>query len=98
MDKEHSLGIETYRTILDLGFWKKLVYIGMDSRRALELCYMFYDRQNFEVLSKSLTLDDKSKILVSDWRQRLTLRDFWSVVNKNIRNASNAGDNMLSLI
>ena len=33
---DHSaLGIETYREMFDLGFWKKLVYIGIDSKVAL---------------------------------------------------------------
>jgi hypothetical protein len=47
---ENSLGIETYRTMFDLGFWKKLVYIGIESSTALQLCYKFYDRANFNLL------------------------------------------------
>ena len=35
MDCENSLGVETYRTMLDLGFWKKLVYIGLEAKGAL---------------------------------------------------------------
>ncbi len=31
----NSLGVETYRTMLDLGFWKKLVYIGLEAVSAL---------------------------------------------------------------
>ena len=27
INKDNSLGIEAYRMMLDLGFWKKLVYI-----------------------------------------------------------------------
>jgi hypothetical protein len=29
---QNSLGIDTYRTMLDLGFWKKLVYIGLENK------------------------------------------------------------------
>jgi hypothetical protein len=31
LTSSNSLGIETYRTMLDLGFWKKLVYIGLEA-------------------------------------------------------------------
>jgi hypothetical protein len=35
LTNENSLGMETYRTMLDLGFWKKLVYIGLEAKTAL---------------------------------------------------------------
>jgi len=44
------MGIETYRTMLDLGFWKKLVYIGVESSTAFQLCYKFFDRGNMQLL------------------------------------------------
>ena len=31
LTSSNSLDIETYRTMLDLGFWKKLVYIGLEA-------------------------------------------------------------------
>jgi hypothetical protein len=31
LSQGNSLGLETYRTMIDLGFWKKLIYIGIES-------------------------------------------------------------------
>jgi hypothetical protein len=44
--------METYRTMMDLGFWKKLVYIGLDGRQALDICYKFFDKTNFDLLTE----------------------------------------------
>ena len=46
LDEENSLGIDTYRMILSLGFWKKLVYT-MQSQMSLHLCMKFSDFINF---------------------------------------------------
>jgi hypothetical protein len=59
---ENSLGIETYRTMLDLGFWKKLVYIGLDGKTALSICYKFFDRTNFELLTNFIDIDPSSDV------------------------------------
>jgi hypothetical protein len=53
MKKENSLGIETYRMMLDLGFWKKLVYI-INGKTSLQLCSIFMEIDNFETLSSML--------------------------------------------
>ena len=34
---------------MDLGFWKKLVYVT-EGKTALLLCHKFFDRDNFEFL------------------------------------------------
>jgi hypothetical protein len=52
LSADNSLGMETYRTMLDLGFWKKLVYIGLPSETALQLCCKFFDRTNFDLLAE----------------------------------------------
>jgi hypothetical protein len=43
LTKENSFGIDTYKMMMDLGFWKKLVYI-IPGKAALELCVKFSDR------------------------------------------------------
>jgi hypothetical protein len=46
---DNSLGIENYRLILSLGFWKKLVYI-LNGSLSLRLCLKFNDIENFTSL------------------------------------------------
>lgn len=43
---ENSLGMQAYMTILNLGFWKKLVYI-LEKKISLHLCLKFSDLKNF---------------------------------------------------
>jgi len=75
----NSLGMETYRTMLDLGFWKKLVYIGLESKTALQVCYKFNDLTNFYLLSEFI--EDKHPI-INEWRSQLAMKDFWMQVVK----------------
>ena len=84
---QNSLGIETYRTMFDLGFWKKLVYIGIESSTALQLCSKFYDRANFQLLSDFLDSSSNPEQLkqVREWQTRLTLKDYWLQTFKAIR-------------
>ena len=58
MIKENSLGLETYRMMLDLGFWKKLVYIH-NGYSGLQLCYKFFDKNNYDILVETLDVDEK---------------------------------------
>lgn len=71
---DNSLSMDTYRTMLDLGFWKKLVYIGLPAQAALSVCYKFFDRGNFELLSSSLKRSERS---IEEGRERMVVRDFW---------------------
>ena len=43
---ENSLGMDTYRSLLRLGFWKKLVYV-MQAETSLNLCFQFVSREHF---------------------------------------------------
>ena len=46
LDETNSLGINTYRMIFNLGFWKKLVYI-LQSKLSLHLCMKFCDFRHY---------------------------------------------------
>ena len=58
---QNSLGLQTYRCMLNLGFWKKLVFI-LDKRTALELCLKFFDFKSFWLVTRAfLTQEEKMK-------------------------------------
>ena len=50
---DNSLGMETYKNILNLGFWKKLVYI-LEKKLSLHLCLKFIDIKNFNIIIRAL--------------------------------------------
>jgi len=52
LTEQNSLGMETYKCMLNLGFWKKLVYI-VDKKTSLELCLKYFDFTNFWLLMKA---------------------------------------------
>lgn len=54
---ETSLGLDAYRMMFDLGFWKKLVYIT-DGNTSIALCKMFFDKDNFNVLKDHLSFEN----------------------------------------
>lgn len=56
LTKDNSLGSETYRMMMDLGFWKKLVYIH-NGYVGLQICYKFFDKSNFDVLKETLDIN-----------------------------------------
>jgi hypothetical protein len=56
MTSENGLGMETYRMMLELGFWKKLVYIT-EGKLSLELCNKFINRDNLEIVLNHLNID-----------------------------------------
>ena len=61
MTEKNSLGMQTYRTLLNLGFWKKLVYIT-EVEMAIDLCFKFYNRQHFiNIKENFLDLENLSK-------------------------------------
>ena len=56
---ENSLGMQAYTTILNLGYWKKLVYI-LEKKISLNLCMKFFDFKNYMLLMKAfMTQDEK---------------------------------------
>ena len=66
---QNSLGMQTYKNILNLGFWKKLVYI-IDKKTALQLCLKLLDFKNFWILYKAfLTQEEKmqNRHLLDEW-------------------------------
>lgn len=78
LTNENSLGIQTYKSMLNLGFWKKLVYL-LDSRLSLHLCLKFCDFQNFQLITKAfMTHEEKlaNKYLLERWTLKVQLKSF----------------------
>ena len=66
---ENSLGMQAYTTILNLGFWKKLVYI-LEKKISLHLCMKFFDFKNYLIIMKAfMTQEEKlhNKALLDVW-------------------------------
>ena len=66
---ENSLGMQAYTTILNLGFWKKLVYI-LEKKISLHLCMKFFDFKNYLLIMKAfMTQEEKlhNKALLDVW-------------------------------
>lgn len=58
---KNSLGLSNYRLMLQLGFWKKIVY-ATNGRTALSLCFKFNDLDNYNfIAAKMLECDADSK-------------------------------------
>lgn len=53
LTNKNSIGIDNYRLILSLGFWKKLVYI-LNGKMGMQLCLKFNDLTNFQILQNSV--------------------------------------------
>lgn len=93
---DNSLGIETYRTMIDLGFWKKLVYIGLDGKQALDLCYSFFNRTHYDLLTTEfIKPHGEIASAVLNNRSNLTMREFWLSVGSAIRDVKD--DKKLSI-
>ena len=78
LSEENSLGMQAYMNILNLGFWKKLVYI-LEKKLSLQLCIKFYDFRNFCILTKAfLTQEEKleHKVLLDLWTMKAQVRGF----------------------
>ena len=56
LNNMNSLGIDNFRQIFFLGYWKKLVYT-MNLECSLDLCYKFSDHNNFRILYEKLPED-----------------------------------------
>ena len=85
LNPDNCLGMETYRTMLDLGFWKKLVYIGIESSTAIQLCYKFFDRENIPLLQDYFLMSEDQKKQVDEWQRQGVLRNAWLHTYKSIR-------------
>lgn len=60
LTQHNSLGLSNYKLMLQLGFWKKLVY-ATNGRTALSLCYKFNDLDNFNFISAKMLEADKEE-------------------------------------
>jgi len=78
LTEENSLGLQAYVNILNLGFWKKLVYI-LEKKLSLQLCLKFFDFKNFSLLTKAfLTQQEKleHKGLLESWTLKAQVKGF----------------------
>ena len=66
---ENSLGIQAYITIMNLGFWKKLVYI-LEKKISLHLCMKFFDFKNYQLILRGFVTQEekiKHKNILDAW-------------------------------
>ena len=78
LTEENSLGIQAYMNILNLGFWKKLVYI-LEKKLSLQLCMKFFDFRNYQILMKAfLTQEEKleHKSLLELWTTKAQVKGY----------------------
>ena len=66
--------------ILDLGFWKKLVYC-MNGKMGLDLCYKLFERANFEELVLQLEIEETPEL--KEKRFLLDLKIFLNDIEKS---------------
>jgi len=50
---QNSLGLNNYKLMLQLGFWKKIVY-ATNGRTALSLCFRFNDLDNYNFIAAKM--------------------------------------------
>mmetsp|Transcript_18084 Transcript_18084/g.22610 ORF Transcript_18084/g.22610 Transcript_18084/m.22610 type:complete len:82 (-) Transcript_18084:3260-3505(-) len=70
--------------ILNLGFWKKLVYI-LEKKLSLQLCMKFFDFRNYLLLMKAfMTQEEKlqHKGLLEVWNLKAQVKGFISEKQK----------------
>ena len=78
LEDDNSLGIQAYRTILNLGFWKKLVYI-LEKKISLHLCLKFFDFKNYILLMKAFVTQEekiKNRALLDVWTLKAQIKGF----------------------
>lgn len=56
----NSLGLNNYKLMLQLGFWKKLVY-AVNGRTSLGLCFKFNDLDNFNFIAQKMIEANESE-------------------------------------
>ena len=64
--------------ILNLGFWKKLVYI-LEKKISLSLCMKYFDFRNYMLLMKAfMTQEEKlaNKSLLETWTLKTQVKGF----------------------
>ena len=77
--------------MLDLGFWKKLVYLGLESKTSLHLCYKYFDHVNFTLLRDFVeSFTDEQLKQVAKWENELVLREFWLRMCKKIHESEHS--------
>jgi len=78
LEDDNSLGIQAYRTILNLGFWKKLVYI-LEKKISLHLCLKFFDFKNYILLMKAFVTQEekiKNRAILDVWTLKTQIKGF----------------------
>ena len=78
LDETNSLGMQTYRTILNLGFWKKLVYI-LQSKMSMHLCMKFFDFRNYRLILRGfLSHEEKlnNKQVLDVWTVKAQVKGY----------------------
>jgi ribosomal protein S18 len=78
LEDDNSLGMQAYRTILNLGFWKKLVYI-LEKKISLHLCLKFFDFKNYMLLMKVFVSQEekiKNRALLDVWTLKTQIKGF----------------------
>lgn len=75
---DNSLGLQAYITIMNLGFWKKLVYI-LEKKISLHLCMKFFDFKNYQMIMKVFMTQEekiKHKGLLEIWTLKTQVKEF----------------------
>ena len=78
LDETNSLGMQTYRTILNLGFWKKLVYI-LQSKMSMHMCMKFFDFKNYRLILRGfLSHEEKlnNKQVLDIWTVKTQVKSY----------------------
>jgi len=80
LTKSNSLGMQTYRTLLSLGYWKKLVYLTQ-AQISLDLCFKFICREHFQIIMKHLiekgSLDAVEECKYERMERQLFVKDYY---------------------
>ena len=78
LDDINSLGMQTYRIIFNLGFWKKLVYL-LQSKMSLHLCMKFFDFRNYRLILRGfLSHEEKlnNKQVLDVWTVKAQVKGY----------------------
>jgi hypothetical protein len=80
----NSLGMSSYRLILSLGFWKKLVYLTQ-ADMSLDLCHKFFNKENFDIIYENFIdfdkIDGKMKAKFDELKSQMVYRNYYLVRN-----------------
>jgi hypothetical protein len=74
----NSFPIDTYRLLIYLGFWKKVVFT-YQTKMSMQLCIKFFDIEHFMILKEHAGIEsDSDKQLVQEWENHLHLKLFYN--------------------